>query len=29
MSQQVVIFNNEFSMPSYEFLTTVINCVLP
>ncbi|EAN8507372.1 hypothetical protein Q1B72_003539 [Salmonella enterica] len=25
MSQQVVIFNNEFSMPSYEFLTTVIN----
>ncbi len=24
MSQQVVIFNNEFSMPSYEFLTTVI-----
>ncbi|EMJ0103368.1 hypothetical protein AB3N45_18180 [Enterobacter cloacae] len=25
MSQQVVIFNNEFSMPSFEFLTTVIN----
>ncbi|EIS4915477.1 hypothetical protein ACVQDM_003712, partial [Escherichia coli] len=25
MSQQVVIFNNEFSMSSYEFLTTVIN----
>lgn len=25
MSQQVIIFNNEFSMPSYEFLTTVIN----
>ncbi|EEP0996029.1 TPA: hypothetical protein JDD57_001258 [Salmonella enterica subsp. diarizonae] len=25
MSQPVVIFNNEFSMPSYEFLTTVIN----
>ncbi|WP_348909942.1 hypothetical protein [Escherichia coli] len=25
MSQQVVIFNNEFSMSSYEFLTEVIN----
>ncbi|MCK8151469.1 hypothetical protein MYG01_06250 [Citrobacter amalonaticus] len=25
MSQQVVSFNNEFSMSSYEFLTTVIN----
>lgn len=25
MSQQVIIFNNEFSMPSCEFLTTVIN----
>jgi len=25
MSQQVVIFNNELSMSSYEFLTTVIN----
>lgn len=25
MSQQVVIFNNEFSMSSYEFLTEIIN----
>lgn len=25
MSQQVVIFNNEFSLSSYEFLTKVIN----
>ncbi len=25
MSQQVVIFNNEFSMSSYEFLSEVIN----